>query len=460
MPLRTVNERQLEVLRLIADGDPKGLLNNDNYKTSAAALRTRRLVKISRGKGTWKATITPAGKYFLEHQRYPDGHWPEEEKERGAKPSPKPPWPQRGDVVIGLPPVEQLVKDLTDAGGKLTVTTHTRDYWQNLATNAVRHGKAPAGHILKVDSTKPWGTYIITAEKLPEWVPETATPIALPGTRQRTHPALRNLTDGSPRLPTKRATRNRALRILSALATEADERGYTVASPSERERTRDLLTITIHAHALGIAIDEQDDRTPHIPTKTELRDAERHYWRRIPEYDYTPSGRLTIRITTGRLVKQDKYGDGKRQALEDRLGDVLHEMELRAGVAELERLERERKAQEHQRRWQTAYDQAVLTARETHRSQVLAQQERAWKQARDLTEYLDALEQHTRTLTGAEQAAAREWLTWARHHTQALNPLNTPLGVPEDPEYTPEQLKPHMNGYPPYPPGEEPRHRW
>jgi hypothetical protein len=135
-------------------------------------------------------------------------------------------------------------------------------------------------------------------------------------------------------------------------------------------------------------------------------------------------------------------------------------LELRAGVAQLARLEREREARERQSRWQAAYDQAVLAAREEHRSRVLAQQRKAWKQARDLTEYLDALDQHTRTLTGAEKTAALEWLTWARHHTQTLNPLNAPLGMPEDPEYTAEQLKPHMRGCPPYPPGDEPRHRW
>lgn len=97
----------------------------------------------------------------------------------------------------------------------------------------------------------------------------------------------------------------------------------------------------------------------------------------------------------------------------------------------------------------------VDTARHEHRLTALHGQHQAWRQARDLTDYLDALEQHTRTLTGTDQEATLEWLTWARHAAETLNPLRGPLGMPEDPDFTRDQLQPRMRGFPPYPPGRE-----
>ena len=266
---------------------------------------------------------------------------------------------------------------------------------------------------------------------------------------------MRDLDKTNRKLPSKKTTRQRALRILDALVAEAERRGYTPQVTPAHGYGSDTLAIVIHGHAISLSLDEQTDATPHIPTKAEQREADRYSWTRIPEYDYTPSGRLTIRITTGALVTQEKFGDGKKQQLESRLGAVLHEIELRAAAAQQQQEDQERRERARRERWQRAYDSAIEAARERHRLTALLTQQEAWQQARSLIEYLDALEQHARTLTGTHRDTALEWLTWGRQAAEALDPLQQPLGMPTDPDFTSKDLEPYMRGFPPYPPGRE-----
>lgn len=62
-----INARQLHVLQWIADGCPDGVMKDFTYKTTAVALQGRRLVTVTRKRGSWRAQITEAGEYYLAH---------------------------------------------------------------------------------------------------------------------------------------------------------------------------------------------------------------------------------------------------------------------------------------------------------------------------------------------------------------------------------------------------------
>jgi hypothetical protein len=64
-PTPKLNDTQLAVLRWIADGSPAGVMDGYGYRVSAAALRTRGLIKISGRSTTWRARLTPAGQAVL-----------------------------------------------------------------------------------------------------------------------------------------------------------------------------------------------------------------------------------------------------------------------------------------------------------------------------------------------------------------------------------------------------------
>src|SRR5699024_3406852 len=94
------------------------------YKTSAIALQGRRLAEVTKKGGRWKAVPTDAGRYFVEHDAYPDGHW----NLARAPSAPAPVWdgrraarPVRQRKVTGARPVDQLVADVVAAGGRLEV---------------------------------------------------------------------------------------------------------------------------------------------------------------------------------------------------------------------------------------------------------------------------------------------------------------------------------------------------
>jgi hypothetical protein len=58
----TLSERQVSVLRWIADGSPQGPIDGYSHRVSAAALRRRGLFETSGGGRSWTATITQAGR--------------------------------------------------------------------------------------------------------------------------------------------------------------------------------------------------------------------------------------------------------------------------------------------------------------------------------------------------------------------------------------------------------------
>jgi hypothetical protein len=79
---KTLTDRQVEILRWIGDGCPEGVMDGDNHRISAAALRRRGLIKISGRGPTWKAQLTEAGRKYL-----------------GEADGPNPPVPQAGQCV-------------------------------------------------------------------------------------------------------------------------------------------------------------------------------------------------------------------------------------------------------------------------------------------------------------------------------------------------------------------------
>ncbi|MEV4421956.1 hypothetical protein AB0L40_18520 [Patulibacter sp. NPDC049589] len=132
----TLNERQVDVLRWIADGCTDRDFDGVSARISAGALRNRDLVQTTGSGTSWKATITKAGREYLKRVDGPD-----------------PPAARQPNVSV----TQQLVDDVIAAGGTLRVPIKT---WQNpdhvdyerRAQLAQRHRKVPAGKRLHLSS--------------------------------------------------------------------------------------------------------------------------------------------------------------------------------------------------------------------------------------------------------------------------------------------------------------------
>lgn len=462
---RTVNDWQMTVLKWICDGCPAGVMTGTTHKTTAIALQGRRLATVSKKGGVWRAEPTDAGRYFVKHGAYPDGHWAAsapEPQEQGAQHHPRPcprlRTPRPGPKVGALRPTDQMIVDLIGAGGEITVPVPTGKpgHWEGLVSAATRHGKVPDGKLLTIRRGKTWNDRILRLEDPPEWMTVELEPIRVADQLRSPHPVVKALRDDRERLVLKRETRSRALRILDALAKAARAHGYSVAQPTTESGYRHpkgYLKITINGHPNTVDLDELNDRVPHEPTATELREKERHSWKRIPDYDYLPSGRLRLTMLRESAVRQDAFCDTKTINLEDRLPAVLQELELRAAAAEERAQRQERERLERQRQWERVRDEAVVEAREHHRGKVLLRQIERWQQANEIDAYLEAMSSRVDTLPeGDEKAAAGEWLAWARQYRSHIDPLAQPLALPKDPDFTAEVIKPFMGGLSPYGP--------
>jgi hypothetical protein len=456
MSERTVNTRQLQVLTWIVQGCPEGVMSGTSHKATAVALQSRRLAIVSRRGGVWKAVATEAGRYFIEHGQYPAGHW-FTEPAPSTRPSPvvRRAAPRPVNKVTGHRPVDQMIADLIEAGGELTVETLAPGYWEGLASSATRHKKVPEGKLLQVVRGATWGERVIRLEDPPEWMSATLQPVPVAEQLRAPHPSVKALRDNSGRLRMKQPTRTRALRVLDALAKACLQRGYVVATPRPTmgyAHATGCIEITINGHHNVIDVDELNDRVPHEPTVKELRDKERSSWVRIPSHDQVPSGRLRIKLLSGSAVRQDSFADTKTMRLEERLPVVLQELELRAAAAEERAQQLERERQERQWRWEEVRDGAIIEARQRHRAKILTRQAEQWHEASRMDAYLKAMAERIKTLTGAEKSAAEEWLAWCSGYRAQLDPLHQPLAMPADPDFTGDVLAPFMQGMSPYAP--------
>ena len=72
-----LSARQLDVLQWIADGCPGRDWPDETHKNTARALDSRGLAWVSRKRKLWQAVLTPDGRHYLDHGRYPQLPTPE-----------------------------------------------------------------------------------------------------------------------------------------------------------------------------------------------------------------------------------------------------------------------------------------------------------------------------------------------------------------------------------------------
>jgi hypothetical protein len=78
MPHRQpLSDRQVNVLRWIADGCPDREWPDESHKLSVRALESRGLARVRRRGKLWHAVLTEDGQHYLDHGHYPQPQLPE-----------------------------------------------------------------------------------------------------------------------------------------------------------------------------------------------------------------------------------------------------------------------------------------------------------------------------------------------------------------------------------------------
>jgi len=280
---------QQRVLAWIASGCPDGEMAGQSFKVSAVALQNRRLVRIARKGCVWSATPTEDGIFFLEHGTFPVVKSAREDAGRGkptrfSKPSvdeaesiPKPSscsTPNRPALsrVRALSKSEQLIADLVASGGELVIDAALdRANYATRVAAAIRCGKVPPGKVLTIDGCHWSRTRTVRLLDAPAWLNEPLDAILVPTTLRRPHPVVVALRERDSSLARLGSLRQRALLLIQALATAADDRGATVVVPTQqvdyygrpkRSSTDADLLICSHGFTVDVRVERQDDRAP------------------------------------------------------------------------------------------------------------------------------------------------------------------------------------------------------
>lgn len=231
---------------------------------------------------------------------------------------------------------------------KLGVPVPPRGYWARIR-NGYRVTKPP---LPKLDSGKQTSTtvspYEAKSRDVPEAVKEQHVYEAAPENRiseayfsrklhplvQTTKQILAGRMEPSGKIVAlnvrvSKSSRDRALRILSALFYACEERGFSVTAKERRESL-----ILIKGEEVAFLLEEPSRRITIPESKRQSS------W--SPTFELEPTGKLIFRIQEYVDIPRKNWYDGAKQKLEDQLNDVIAGLVEASLAVREKRIEREK----------------------------------------------------------------------------------------------------------------------
>ena len=249
----------------------------------------------------------------------------------------------------------------------------------------------------------------------------------------------------------------RALRILHALATEAERRGYRVACalvPGDSYGSNlklsgnGQLVFTIGGHELKVRLWEKGcgPRAPYEQQMERWRQDRAKPFRemlfldRPRPYDKGAMRDLNLAILGWAHGRQTSWGDRQRWRLEDRLPQLLRELETQATEAEERRLAKEREAAERRLTWEAAMETAKSGSSSTPTRSTSCESVLRPGRKQTRSAHTARLSSATARRASAADVDAERWLAFARDYANEAQRLPK---MPEDPEVTRDALEPY-----------------
>lgn len=462
---KPLNSRQLDVLRRISSGEDVGV--DSTAKTSARALDGRGLVTVST-RGGWHVEITDAGRFYLDHDHHPDrpcganaacGDQQPPDRQPPSSKSKRPPPHTTARIV------SQRRAAATDLVAKLieqreVVISHPDDdelaEWRKIVDFTKRHGLVPAGH--RIEKSRWYGRDLHI--RLCEGSHPNAKPSLDPSQRievpehvERLHPLLAHLKDPAAVLDVSMEQVERALRIMHTVFTEADRREYETGWADDTSVGAEIRVDGFRVH---VTLTEEWETREVVPTPAELSGKKVYGWQRFqPEMRSVRSGKLRIQVTTAgvRFDRPAKWADRQRWNVENKLGEVLAEIDGRV-KAEQDRIAAKEQARlQRQHDWEVAMSKARAHFQEDRRITALNKQLDGWRKAAEIRAYCEAVEEARRADDDADGSEGQaRWLEWCRSHADQIDPTRMGASGPNEAEPGPSDLTPYLGRFSPYGP--------
>lgn len=446
-----LTNHQLAVLQRVGDPADQVTARDSTLATTVYALRNRGLVVTPRIDGRWRAEITDAGRFYLEHGYHPERpNLPDQTgppaKRRSSRPASEKKWSTVPRIAA-----ETLLKLLEEQGGLVRIDDpddQARAAWRRAIAALKRQNLVPAGMHLRhhgrdegdllielVQGEHPDAKYW---EPRPQLTASEADPL---------HAAVVKLSRDPAQLRVSKGSRERALRLLHVLATEWERRGHAVAVEADQPG----LTFTSGKSRFVLEVSEESDlvEAPHLE---ELEQKPTYSWQRVPvRSGYVSSGRLVLELphSWDYNGRRRRWADRTRWSLEDKLGDVIKELEGRVRFDEERRIAEEREKRARQQQWEEAMAEARFRFAEDARIAALNKQMQAWETAAKVRAYCQATEA---ALPETPDSDVAEWLQWMRDYADQIDPVIRGVQAPKLHEPTAHELRPYLDRWSPYGP--------
>jgi hypothetical protein len=220
---------------------------------------------------------------------------------------------------------------------------------------------------------------------------------------------------------------DRALRIMQALLTHAERRGYTVRPSRSGERPAGARIVAGGREYRPSLVEKCRRRRLTEVEREHYRssDSGRWYLGDPPKTIDTPTGQLRLRIP-GPSGLRGEWADGPRGPLEAKLATALEAIERY--IAADDEVEMQRELQRRQWEVYEEYRRLQREQREQQRrrAESLHQQADAWARARLSGEYIAALKTRLPLMSPENQVRVQAWTKWAEDHLRGSDPVTNP----------------------------------
>lgn len=195
----------------------------------------------------------------------------------------------------------------------------------------------------------------------------------------------------------KKAT-PRALRIMDTIIKEIEKRGG-----SAEVKDRDGTYLTINGQSFKIHLHEFTKRIEHVPSPN---DKPYQYY---PRYEFLPTGELYFKIDAHQEGLTDLFKDVKKTKLEDRVGEIIRNLELFADKYAEHAKERIKEEARSRERYQRDYEEKQKIER-------LNKEMEQWEKTRRIKRYLRNLSK--------DSSSNIEWLSWISDYLKKRETAN------------------------------------
>jgi hypothetical protein len=186
--------------------------------------------------------------------------------------------------------------------------------------------------------------------------------------------------------------------------------------------------VDVFGEELEFGLEEVVERSDHTPTAAERRQKTSPWYDPWPRYDFTPTGRLVLRVRNhwSRAVRLS-WADGRQQRVENCLNNFVGSLLKASEEMRVRRLEVERRQQQWETDRQRQAELERQRAEEEARLQQLLRESENWHKSQLIRAYVEAV----RVGVVGEIAIGSEldgWLRWATQKADELNPVDRLTG--------------------------------